>query len=904
MIEKAIGILDKKLLFLRLLLATLILLDLLYAKLYFPQSTSEFDLFELRFLVSILLAANFAASYFFDYKNKVFYLFTYCCLLINTAFDLYLLYVHKFHFVNVSEFVFTLLITSLLFLKIRYVGFYLSVVFAIIFCFNISLDPEFSELVSRSIFIGLFSCIVFVFCSLKLFFENKFLQRGNLLKYLYHESRESIILADPKLNAVKFINSIGKSILKINSKDALSEMPFDKLLESCGIELKIKDIENEIRSNGSFQQNIKFIKEDGELFSGSVHIELIPEDGKILWLIRFVDLTEQFNTNRKLKENQETFVRLLDAIPHKIFLKDPQSKFLVVNKTVEQTHSQDKEFFIGKTDYDLFPSEKAQAFLDQEKDVIQNLKTISFTEEKVVMADGSERMFQITKMPFFLPEYKKYGLFGLGIDITQINNYQDKLRKSEASYRTLMEQASDGIYSADKFGIITDANPKACHMLGYSKGELVGFNVKSLTDEKDDRIFNVESVDFSEKKSLIVERKFKKRDGSIFIVELSVTILHDGGHQGIMRDITERKRMEKIVLDNEKKFRALIDSSYDITAILDENLIVNFISPSVLKILGYLPKKIENRTPFDLIHPEDKAPTELFLRDLLTSPKEFKILKEIRMRAFQGAYKYFEVAGNNLVGDQAINGLVINLHDITERKNSETQLLNTNFELDSFVYRVSHDIKAPLRSVMGLIGIAKLENKQPEINSYLDMMNKSVLNLDYFIKDLTLFSRNSRMELEFNKIDFEKLVSECIENLKFMDNVEKVEIRKNIKEKIFFYSDITRITTIISNLLSNSLKYHKFEQNKSFVNIVIRDENNQLVIEVEDNGVGINPTYQDKIFDMFFRASEKSYGSGLGLYIVKTAVNKLKGKITVHSVPDEGTTFKVVLPRLTVTNNG
>ena len=219
MLEKAISILDKKLLFFRLLIATLILLDLLYAKLYYPQTSVDFDLFELRFVISILLAANFAATYFFDNKNKVFNLFTYCCLFLNTAFDLYLLYIHRFHFVNVSEFVFTLLITSMVFPRVRFVGLYLSIVFGIFFIINISLRPETSDLISRSLFVFLFSGIVFTFCTLKLYFEHKFLQRGNILKYLYHESFESIFLVDPKTNSINFINSFAKSFFGINGKE-------------------------------------------------------------------------------------------------------------------------------------------------------------------------------------------------------------------------------------------------------------------------------------------------------------------------------------------------------------------------------------------------------------------------------------------------------------------------------------------------------------------------------------------------------------------------------------------------------------------------------------------------------------------------------------------------------------
>ncbi len=903
MFKKLVIDTDKKILFLRLLLATLVVLDLLYAKLYFPESDSSFDLFQLRFIISLLLVANFTATFFIEGKGLLLLLFTSLSLIINTLFELYLLYEHHFHYVNVSEFLFTALISCLIFPRARMALSYMIAIIAAFIAINILLKFSTLDIIAHTLLISLYSFVVLCFSALKLHFERRFRQRGDLSHYLFQDSLESMILADKNTLEIQLLNPKTRQIFSIPSQQDFSKISFLDFFAERGIRLDLREIEKEAKQKGQYFKETSFLLPNGEKFAGNFYIKSFESEDSPRWLIRISDLSDQYKTENRLQTTAEVFSRMLDTIPHTIFLKDPDGRYLLVNKMFEDVHDTKRESLIGKTDETILPSSKSHIAYEQEQNVIKTGKAIHLPEDRIRMPDGQEKLLQITKIPFYLPELRKNGILGLGIDATQIVNYQEKLRKSEASYRMLMEQASDGIYSADKYGIMTDANPKTCQMLGYTKGELVGLNVRSLTDNKDENSIGQQLSQMKDKKSVILEKKFRKKDGTLFIVELSVTILEDGGHQGIMRDITERKRLEKILQDNEKKFRALIESSYDITAILDEHLKVTFISPSILKILGYMPKKMEGLTPFDLIHSEDRVMTEKFLREILATPKQFNILPELRIRSFNGNYRHFEVAGTNLMSDPTINGLVINLHDISERKNTETQLLNANFELDSFVYRVSHDIKAPLRSVMGLLSIAKLENKQPVMNTYLDMMNKSVLSLDHFIKDLTLFSRNSRMELEFKKIDFEKVVNECIENLKFMENVEKVEIRKNIKPNIFFYSDLTRITTIISNLLSNSLKYHKFEPSKSYVAISITDENKQIVIKVEDNGVGINAEYLDKIFDMFFRASEKSYGSGLGLYIVKTAVKKLKGDIEVQSVLNEGTTFKVILPRLTVTNN-
>jgi PAS domain S-box-containing protein len=722
-----------------------------------------------------------------------------------------------------------------------------------------------------------------------------------MVDLIFQDSQECMILVDGTTLLIEFLNQATKNIFSVNY--SLVSTSVVHFFAKKNVSLSVDEIRKDLEGKGYYIQHVEFQKEDGESFWGNMYIRRLEAENTTKWFIRIFDESAQFKASSLLRENWNTFARVLDAIPHKIFLKDPSSRFLLINSILEQVHGMPKEALIGKTDFDLFPSHFAETYYNHEQEIMKTGSVTMPVEETVQMPDGSTRIFKISKIPFYLPEYKANGLLGLGIDVTQVYNYQEKLRKSEANYRMLLEQASDGIYSADKLGIIADANPKACQMLGYSKGELVGLNVKSLIDEKDDRFFNIELLKNEHKRSLILERKFKQKGGAVFIVELSVTIFDDGGHQGIMRDITERKRVESIIQGNEKKFRALIESSYDITAILNDKLQMVFVSPSVQKILGYVPQKIQGKTLFEFIHPEDKESAELFLRQLLGRPEEFKILPEIRMLGLDGQYRYFEMAGNNLMADSAVNGLVINLHDISERKTTELKLLNANYELDSFVYRVSHDIKAPLRSVMGLIGIAKMENQQVEINTYLDMMNKSVLNLDQFIKDLIQFSRNSRMELEVTNVDFNKILDACIEDLRYMEKVDKIEIRKNVEPNLQFQSDNLRINTIIGNLLSNSLKYHKFEAGISYVSVSVSENQGDIEILVEDNGVGIGQEYQNKIFDMFYRASEMSSGSGLGLYIVKTAVSKLKGSIEVHSTPNVGTKFKIVLPQLTTTNN-
>ncbi len=182
------------------------------------------------------------------------------------------------------------------------------------------------------------------------------------------------------------------------------------------------------------------------------------------------------------------------------------------------------------------------------------------------------------------------------------------------------------------------------------------------------------------------------------------------------------------------------------------------------------------------------------------------------------------------------------------------------------------------------------------INECIEQAKSSVKRLDSFIADLTNFSRNNRLRIISSQINFTDIVNECLESLKFMDNADRIKIELSTEEYYEFYNDENRLKIIFMNLISNAIKYHTLEQHNPFLKIRISTSKTGASIEIEDNGSGIEPSYHQKIFEMFFRASEKSFGSGLGLYIVKQVVDRLNGKISLKSEVNSGTTFSIILP--------
>ena len=235
-------------------------------------------------------------------------------------------------------------------------------------------------------------------------------------------------------------------------------------------------------------------------------------------------------------------------------------------------------------------------------------------------------------------------------------------------------------------------------------------------------------------------------------------------------------------------------------------------------------------------------------------------------------------------------------NQLDERVHERTlKLLKANQELDRFVYSASHDLSAPLKSILGLIQLTRLENKNEALTNHLEHMQKSVLKLEGVINSLTQFSRNMGHALLKQGIIFDEIVEEVLDELKYPFHADKVKIIKHYKDSDYITSDYLRLKIILSNLISNALKYKNANHAQSIVEITYERRGDVDFIQIRDNGIGITKENQVKVFDMFFRATLQSTGSGLGLYIVKETVEKLGGTISVDSVPGNYTAFTVNL---------
>jgi signal transduction histidine kinase len=246
-----------------------------------------------------------------------------------------------------------------------------------------------------------------------------------------------------------------------------------------------------------------------------------------------------------------------------------------------------------------------------------------------------------------------------------------------------------------------------------------------------------------------------------------------------------------------------------------------------------------------------------------------------------------------------VTGRVISDLKFAERKLSQQykELEQTHDELDRFVYSASHDLSAPLRSILGLVTISRMEHDLSKLHDYITKIELSAIKLESFIREILDYSRNSRLENEIEMINLRELLHDVFDNFKLLENIHSIDIsvRDHVPQ---INADRMRMKMILNNLISNAIKYQRYNNGHKPAIVVQSELNHQyILIHVKDNGQGIREEYLGRIFKMFFRGNTESNGSGLGLYIAKEAAEKMQGKITVSSVYGMGSIFTVHIPK-------
>jgi len=484
---------------------------------------------------------------------------------------------------------------------------------------------------------------------------------------------------------------------------------------------------------------------------------------------------------------------------------------------------------------------------------------------------------------------------GIMEDITsKIQNRQE----NESKYQSLIEKLPIGIVIHQE-GKLAFANAQAYEWLGATHPkQLIGSDVLRFV-HPDYQLSVIERMkQVSEGETVpMAEQKFLRMNGTEIFVETiatPVTFKNKPATQVIFRDVTDKKQAELQMRKNEMLFTQLFESAPMAVVMLDERGRVQLVNNGFTEMFGFDKETLQGRNLNDFIVPEDLKNEGIDLNNLITSHRVVSI--ETIRKHKTGRLINVILYGVPVTLENQTIGIYGVYVDITDRKSVEEELKTRNTELDNFVYKVSHDLRAPLSSILGLVNLARLPGNTDNPMDYINLIGEKVDRLDHFISDVLSHSKNLKLDVAVAKVDLREVIAHTFSDLSYLHGAS--EIKQNVSiEGIDFYNDPWRVAEILRNLISNSIKYRNLDhRTQSEVNIKIRIDHLRADISFTDNGIGIDPESLDRVFEMFFRASEQSDGSGIGLYIVKNAVDKLGGQISVQSKVGIGTRFHIILP--------
>lgn len=588
-------------------------------------------------------------------------------------------------------------------------------------------------------------------------------------------------------------------------------------------------------------------------------------------------------------------------------------KQVLVNRKIETLLQYSKEELLYQTTRKQYPSDEAYEKLGREAYPVLAQGLLFKTVQELIRKDGVHILVRFIGTAIDPSDMSK-GIIWLMEDISESERAAEALRESENRYRTLFDNCLDAIMITIPDGRIISVNPATCRMFERTEEEIRQIGRSGVMDTSDPRL--ALAIEERNRTGYIknVELSCIRKSGEFFPVELTSCTLKDkdGNISAniIIRDITERKKLETALRDSEERFRTMANSAPVLIWISGPDKLCTWFNQVWLDFTGRTMEQELGNGWAEGVHPDD------FNRCLETYVTAFdkrqSFSMEYRLRRADGHYCWFMDNGIPLYGDNLFKGYIGSCVDITDRKETEDDLLiakivaeSANIAKSQFLSSMSHEIRTPMNGVLGmaqLLEMTDLTEAQKEYVAALKLSGKNLLSLINDILDLA--------KIEAGKVKLELAafsLHHCIKDIVMMHDI--IEQKKGFDLNLELAGDIPhllvgdqlRVKQILNNLLGNAVKFTAQGSVTISTKLLQQHDASVLIqIAVRDTGIGISPEALEKIFNPFIQensSTTRQYGgTGLGLTISRRLAELLGGDITVESTPGCGSCFSVTLP--------
>ncbi|HRZ86318.1 MAG TPA: PAS domain S-box protein [bacterium] len=662
-----------------------------------------------------------------------------------------------------------------------------------------------------------------------------------------------------------------------------------------------------------------------------VSTPLFDNDGAVTGAIEMVeDITERKRAEEALRESEQVVRGIIDNSPAVIFMKDLEGRYLLINSLYEKLFHVSNDALKGKTDREVFPAEVAEALRKADSAVLKAGRPLEF--EEVVPQDDGLHDYLSLKFPLFNAQGKAYAVCGIATDFTERKKAQAALGQSRQQYFDLVEGANSVILKMDREGRVTYWNKFAAEFLGFLPEEIVGKSVVGTivpAVESDGRDLRkmiddlcADPVRFRNN----LNENMKKSGERVWISWTNQPILDDNGRAvGVLcvgNDVTERRKAEAALLKSEARYHVLVDAATAAIVQIDLKGKITFWSKFAEQFFGYETAEVLGRSVFGtIVPPVDQAGRDLveMIDDVCREPERFWHNENENMKK-NGERVWVSWSNRPLYGDDgAFTGILCIGVDISERKRAEAALQKAYADLQDmqhalvqteklaalgrFSLGVAHEVKNPLGIILGnleYLGL-KITGADGDVREALQTMEQATVRADAIVRNLLRFARPTELKLE--KVPLCVLVDEMVDFLKYRAPLNNITLTiKHATRDRFVTGDKNQLQQVLFNLLMNAVEALPPDGGSIQVKTDVRTESApggdepRCVIEVIDTGCGITSANQKRLFEPFFTTKRDQKGTGLGLPVSKTIVEKHKGSISIESIEGKGTTVRVTLP--------